>query len=232
MLRLNKHILLILYLVCISTLTSFSEVANKAYDSTIGLLSNCLQPVESTDAINDMTIKSDSIDITCFMERTYPMEGGGFYRCQIQLNDTLSLFTAFTPFGSVTQATLTKQVADYLKSLLYEIYSGHKSVVKDKYINKICAIACITSKWNITMDMGEKRINESIDVMNYELSFDDPFHPQFNKILTIILAITDKLERDNLNLEYRHYEPEPWITEMFHDEYYEPYNEVKSHNYQ
>lgn len=40
------------------------------------------------------------------------------------------------------------------------------------------------------------------------------------------------MEKDIYNLNDINYEPQNWITETFHDEYYLPYNDISSHNYQ
>ena len=50
----------------------------------------------------------------------------------------------------------------------------------------------------------------------------------------LISVITVKMEQDIFEVEYSYHRNKPaeWITEMFHDEYYLPYNDINSHNYQ
>lgn len=111
-----------------------------------------------------------------------------------------------------------------------DIYSEHKSVIKEQYLNEVLAISSVTTKCKIIMKIDGKMINESIDLSNYEITFDNPFYPQFEKLLSLLFAITDKMSREiDLNTFIVNYSaPEEWITEMFHGNYYEPYNDIKS----
>ena len=177
-------------------------------------------------------IDYDSTGFNCQMESSYSIEGFGITNCKILMNDTIALFRGQVQNKQFIQVTLTNTVRCYIKSLLYSIYSENKSVIKKQDVNKNDYISSIESKWYIKMNFEGKRIEEDVDVSSYEASFEDPFHPQFDKIFTVMLAITDKMERDNLNLEFRSYIPEPWIEEMFHGEYYEPYNNINSNKYQ
>lgn len=81
-------------------------------------------------------------------------------------------------------------------------------------------------------EYGWKKINEKIDTFDFRFTFDDPFHHQFDRLLELIYAIIVKMEQDIFRIENTDYNQEEWITEMFHNKYYEPYNNINSHNYQ
>ncbi len=74
--------------------------------------------------------------------------------------------------------------------------------------------------------------NRNIKYYDYWVSFEDSFNYQFDRIRQLIYAITNKIERDILQLKKVRPETEDWITEMFHDKYYLPYNNINSINYQ
>lgn len=188
--------------------------------------------VNSNSAIE--IVNYDSSGFSCRMEKFYNTE---YHRerihvCQILLNDTIALFRGQTNFEQC-QVTLTKPIADYIKSLLYDIYTENKSGIKDQYINEPRYITTFISDWNITMNLEGKRINETIDEIGYLITFDEPFHSPFKRLLELIYAITVKMERDIFEVEYIHsrYRPVEWIIEMFHDEFYEPYNDINSRRY-
>ncbi len=187
-----------------------------------------------TSVNSDKTIEIvnyDSSGFSCRIERIYNSEGAGLKNCQILLNDTIALFRGQTLIQQL-QVTLTNAVSDYIKSLLYDIYTENRSTIKDKYINANYCISSATSKWNIMMNMDGKKINEKINISGYAITFDQPFHPQFDRLLELILAITVKMEQDIFRIENTDYNQAEWITETFHDEYYLPYNDISSHNYQ
>ena len=73
------------------------------------------------------------------------------------------------------------------------------------------------------MNINGKKINETRNLMHY-IFIDDPYNFPFDKIIQLILAITNKIERDILNMGNIKPEAAKWITEMFHDEFYEPHN--------
>ena len=62
------------------------------------------------------------------------------------------------------------------------------------------------------------------------VSFDEPFNIQFEQIMQLVYAITNKIERDILKVKGERKEAE-WITKTFNDEYYEPYNDINSNKY-
>ena len=176
-------------------------------------------------------VNYDNSGFSCRMERIYNAEGAGLKNCQILLNDTIAIFRGQTLIHQL-QVTLTNAVSDYIKSLLYDIYTENRSAIKDKYINANYCISSATSKWNIMMNMDGEKTNEKIDISGYAVTFDDPFNPQFNRLLELIYAITVKMEQDIFRIENTHCNQAEWITETFHDEYYLPYNDISSHNYQ
>lgn len=112
-----------------------------------------------TSVNSDKTIEIvnyDSSGFSCRMERIYNSEGAGLKNCQILLNDTIALFRGQTLIQQL-QVTLTNAVSDYIKSLLYDIYTENRSTIKDKYINANYCISSATSKWNIMMNMDGKK---------------------------------------------------------------------------
>ena len=185
-------------------------------------------------AENVNSINLDSLDFYCRIERIYSGEGQCFKSCIILLTDSVSIFRTQNHWSSPPfyQVTLSKPVSDYLKLQLKDIYSQHKSIVKKQYINCVRYGTYHISKWNISIKIGEKKINESVDVLEFRISFEDPFHPQYYKIEDLVYAITKKIESDIYNFKNtQNYTPEPWIEEMFHDKYYEPYNDINSNKY-
>ena len=196
----------------------------------------CCKHMSQTNnrTIDEEAITADSNGFYCFLEY-YHLGGVGINHIQLLLNDSTSLLRTQAGFNGTPyiQITLNKQVSDYIKSLLMEIYPKHNSVVKDQYINKVLAISSFTSKCKIIMNINGKRINESIDLSNYEITFDNPFYPQFEKLLSLLYAITEIMERDIYRNPFiiGYSAPEEWITEMFHGNYYEPYNEINSKQY-
>lgn len=181
------------------------------------------------------TMNIDSLDFYCRIEGTYAGEGIIIQHCKLTLTDSISILSGQAVYErSAIQVSLTKPVSDYIKSLLKSIYSKHKSAIKDEYLNANYGISSVTLRYDITMNMGGKRICETIDVIGYELTFDAPFHPQFDRLLELISVIIVKMEQDIFEVEYSYHRNKPaeWITEMFHDEYYLPYNDINSHNYQ
>lgn len=198
----------------------------------LSFLIACSKDKTSVDSGKTIDIVNyDSSGFSCRMERIYNGVGSGIKNCQILLNDTIAIFSGQTLMQQL-QVTLTNTVSDYIKSLLYDIYTENRSAIKDQYINANYCISSATSKWDIMMNMGGKKINERIDISGYAITFDDPFHPQFDRLLELILAITVKMEQDIFRIENTDYNQAEWITETFHDEYYLPYNDISSHNYQ
>lgn len=196
--------------------------------------SNDKTPVNSDKTIE--IVNYNSSGFSCRMEKFYNTEfhRDRIYTCQILLNDSIALLRGQTFVNLPVQVTLNKPVSDYIKSLLYNIYSEQKSAIKKQYINEPHDMMSFSSEWNITMSMEGIKIKESIDVIGYAVTFDEPFHPQFDRLLELIYAITVKMEQDIFEVEYIHnrYKPVEWIIEMFNDEFYESYNDIKSINYQ
>lgn len=195
--------------------------------------SNDKTPVNSDKTIEIVNYNSSGFN--CRMERIYNTEyhPERINTCQILLNDSIALFRGQSDIQQF-QITLTKPISDYIKSLLYDIYTENKSAVKAQYINEPRDLTTFISDWNIKMNMEGNIIKETVDVISYSISFDEPFHSQFKRLLELIYAITVKMEQDIFEVEYIHnrYKPVEWIIEKFNDEFYEPYNDIKSINYQ
>ena len=185
--------------------------------------------------------KTHERNIVCELSLEYnpeSIEAGRISNIQLILNDSLSLLRSQTLSELInkvayTQVSLNKLTSTYIRQLLYELYTRHSSIIKDQYINNDSLWMINGSKiWQIKMYLNGRNITETQNLLNYLFSFDKPFNPQADEILDLIKAITRKIEKDIYKLKELDYEPEPWITEMFHGEYYEPYNDINSHNYQ
>lgn len=181
----------------------------------------------------------DSINLNCLIEVEYNFEGchpSWILNVQLILTDSVALYKAKTKEhyhdDEYIIITLNKRTADCFKALLYDLYSTHHSVIKDKYLNETHAICSASSEWHIKLSINGKIINETIDIIDFMTSFDNPFNIQFDQIIQLVRAITNKIERDILQLEKVKPETAEWITETFHDEYYLPYNDINSYNYQ
>ena len=178
-------------------------------------------------------------DFECAINAHYNAEGcfpSEILNVQLILNDSIYICKAKTMDNYFTNEyiiiTLKPQVANCFKALLYDLYSSHNSVIKDKYINEPHAICSASSEWCIKLRINGKNINETIDILGYTFSYDDPFNIQFEQIMQLVYAITNKIERDILRLKHIKWEAEEWISKTFNDEYYEPYNNINSNKYQ
>ena len=186
------------------------------------------------------TKKLNKRNIVCELNLEYnpeSNEAGRIRNIQLILNDSVSLFRSQTLFelinGVYTQVSLNELTLNYIRGLLYELYTNHNSIIKDEYINNDSLFMINGAKiWQIKMNLNGKNIAETHDLLDYTFSFDKPFNLQADKILELILAIKRKIEKDIYKLKGINYEPQKWITETFHDEYYLPYNDISSHNYQ
>ena len=85
----------------------------------------------------------DSIIKNCCMEIKYSTEGPAAFRIhniQILLNDTASVIRTQDSRQRIdklySQVILTKETADCFKSLLFDLYSKHQSILNDSIINK------------------------------------------------------------------------------------------------
>lgn len=198
----------------------------------------------NNDRLSDSIIKLynsthnlDSIINNCRMGFQYPLDGPEEKRIieiEIEFNDTVSIVTTRSASqilgGQRSKVKLTKQTADYFKFLLFEIYSEQRSVIKDSILNGDILLSSHSTIWSITMNLPKQIIAEYLQTNSFP--FISGFHPQFDKIRQLIQAIKRKMEKDIYNLNDINYEPQNWITETFHDEYYLPYNDINSHNYQ
>ena len=191
---------------------------------------------EAMQSVNT-EINPDSIDLNCHIEVEYSFEGrppSWILNVQLILTDSVSLYKARTKEHRYNDeyiiTTLNKQTASCFEILLYDLYSTSQSVVKDKYINEPHAIFSDSSVWHIKLSINNKHIDETVDILDYMVSFDEPFNIQFEQIMQLVYAITNKIERDILKVKGERKEAE-WITKTFNDEYYEPYNDINSNKY-
>ena len=194
------------------------------------------------DAVNNINTipKTNTCNIVCELNLEYMVSGeaGLIKNIQLILNDSLSLFRGQTLSerinnDSYTQVSLNKLTSNYIRLLLSELYTKHSSIIKDKYINVDSLFMINGAKtWQIELNLNGKEITEVYNLLDYSFSFEKPFNPEADKILELILAIKRKMESDIYKMRDRDYTPEPWIEEMFHGEYYEPYNNINSNKYQ
>ena len=180
----------------------------------------------------------DCIDLKCRIEVEYNSEGTApseILNVQLILTDSVSLYKARTKENRYIDeyiiTTLNKPTANCFKILLYDLYSTYQSVVKDKYINEPHGICSASSEWRIKLSINNKHIDETVDILDYIFSYDDPFNIQFEQIRQLVRAIRNKMEQDILKVKGERKEAE-WITKTFNDEYYEPYNNINSKKYQ
>lgn len=170
----------------------------------------------------------DSIIKDCFMEKTYSiesLEGNRIIKVKLLLSDTASVVQSQDSRQRAdkfySQVTLKKPTADYFKILLFEIYSQHKSVIKDSILNEGLARWSPSASWSIKLKLPNQEINESIKTSDYYYSFEDPFHEQFERILDLIFAIKRKMEYDIYSLKDKDYKMKDWIKEKFDGVFYE-----------
>ena len=176
----------------------------------------------------------DSVINNCSIGFEYPIDGLEWKRIiefEIEFNDTASIVTTKRALWPSTKVKLKKQVAHYFKSLLYDLYKNYGSIINEHNVGDLYNVSA-SFNFSISLNLDGKKIVESYNLLEYMFSYKDPFNPQADRIFELVKAIKRKNEKDIYKLKDLDYEPEPWITEMFHDEYYEPYNEIKSHNYQ
>ncbi len=170
----------------------------------------------------------DSIIKDCFMEITYSsesLEGNRIRKIKLLLSDTASVVQSQDSRQIVdkfySQVTLNKLTADYFKTILFEIYSQHKSVIKDSILNENFLRITHPTSWSIKLKLPNQEINESIKTSDYYYSFEDPFHEQFERILDLIFAIKRKMEYDIYSLKDKDYKMKDWIKEKFDGVFYE-----------
>ena len=170
----------------------------------------------------------DSIIKDCFMEITYSsesLEGNRIRKIKLLLSDTASVVQSQDSRQIVdkfySQVTLNKLTADYFKTILFEIYSQHKSVIKDSILNENFLRITHPTSWSIKLNLPNQEIIESIKTSDYYYSFEDPFHEQFERTLDLIFAIKRKMEYDIYSLKDKDYKMKDWIKEKFDGVFYE-----------
>lgn len=187
---------------------------------------------------NNSTSNLGDCDMSCSMEYIFMFEAPGLHECKIILNDSIAIFCTEKKWNQdYLLFTLNNQTANYLKTQFYELYTEHKSAFIDGFTN-FMGVLSFTQECSIKVTIGSKRFKEKIDIIGSILSGDElgiyPFNPQFYRIWRLIEAIRSKIGVYFYN-EYNSHEKqeaEPWIEEMFHGEYYEPYNNINSNKYQ
>lgn len=183
-------------------------------------------------------IAPDSIDINCCLDVEFNPEGATIiHGIQLILNDSLSLFKYQTIDqyfrGEYSSVILNKETADCLRVLLYTLYTNHKYIIKDKY-QRGKYFSCDSYMWDINMELGRMKIKERRNLMHYVFSdapFDEPYNFPFVQIIKLIESIADKLERDIFPSNNDKPMKVDWINEMFHDEYYEPCDDINSNKH-
>lgn len=178
---------------------------------------------------------SPSINLNCHINLKYDAEGTGqdeVLNIKILLNDSIGIFSIqdFSLFFNrkFVQFSLSKDVVDCFKALLFDLYTNNNSALTAKPYTADEIHVSTQTLWKISLHLGEKKIDERFNLDKY-IGFENPFQPQFIKILDLIWAIKYKIDRDLFHIK-RHRNIAEWITEMFHDKYYEPYNNVNSNN--
>ena len=182
----------------------------------------------------------DSIINNCRIGFEYPLdgpEGKRIIEIGIEFNDSTSIVITRRASHQIigehrSKVKLTKQTADYFKSLLFEIYSEQKSVIKDSILSGDILLISHSTIWSITLNLPNQKIAEYLQTSSISFNSETAFHPQFKKIQQLVRAIKRKMEKDIYKIKNIDYKPEPWIEEMFHGEYYEPYNDINSNKYQ
>lgn len=175
-------------------------------------------------------INHDSIILDGYIDIEYNLEGvPKIINVRSIFNDTSAVFRFQTHdqyFNKeYSQVILNKQTADCLRILLYTLYTNHNYLIKDEYRKKY--FSCDSYMCTIKMNINGKKINETRNLMHY-IFFDEPYNFPFDKIMQLILAITNKIERDILKSRNIKPKAATWITEVFHDRFYEPYDEANS----
>lgn len=181
----------------------------------------------------------DSIINNCRIGFEYPLdgpEGERIIEIDIEFNDSASIVITRSASqiigGNRSKVKLTKQTANYFKSLLFGIYSEQRSVIKDSILSGDILLISHSTIWSITLDLPNQKIAEYLQTSSVSFNSETAFHPQFKKIQQLVRAIKRKMEKDIYKIKNIDYKPEPWIEEMFHGEYYEPHNNINSNKYQ
>ena len=198
---------------------------------------NSSNQIYNPNCIERYDIFQDSSLIACEIER-FSIESA-IHKYRIILNDSICYFlTKENIHDSFLFFSLKKDVANYIRSLLYELYSTHKSVLLDgvpqlKY-HENTAMPYLSIKIRLNGEI----IQEIIPYRQYSLlvwSEDrnaKAFNEMYDRYWELINAISIKISIDIYDYPYNvNPTPKPWVTEMFHGEYYEPYNNINTNKY-
>lgn len=176
----------------------------------------------------------DNNKFDCFIEYFCAGEVWNTVKCQIILNDTVEVFRIQnrdqSSYSGYTQLRLNKRTADCFKSLLLELYSEQNTALKEGIPNERDVISSTQDDLSISLTIGGKEINEFFHITDilYSHKDFDPFRPQFYKIRELINAIILKVEDEKDKSQNKAPITPDWITEKFHDEYYEATNEINT----
>lgn len=168
-------------------------------------------------------------DIYCIIDIEYDPEAclpSGISNIRLVLNNSYAVIRTRTTNNELTKIKLNKNTYYLFRVFLIDLYSNHNSAIADKYISERRIKCPMSAKCNINLTLNCKKTTENINIYDYLISFNDPFNIQFDRIRQLIYAITNKIERECLQFENAKPEATEWITEMFHDNFFEPQEEV------
>ena len=209
-----KSIVIVLFLASVFTHVSAEQKSEPNMQS-------------SDETVSSYQVINYRIDIDYNPEGYLP---SGISNVQLISNDSGALIRIKTEGqysdNDYISVALNRNVSNLLECFLRDLYFRHKSAIKDKYINDghlICPASC---EWHIELTLKNgKRIDESFNLYDFLITFDDPFNFQFNKARELIYAIINKFERDILLLETTQSKTTEQFSKLFHDEYFEPYED-------
>ena len=217
---------LLLSILCIVLIHKGSDrvesLSNKMYNSN---------SIESYDIFHDSSF------IACEIER-FSLETA-IHKYRIILNDSICYFlTKENTHDGILLFNLKKDIANYLRSLLYELYSKHKSVLLEGVPQLKYYEDTAMPYLSIKIRLNGEIIQEIIPYEQYrkivwsEDFYARAFNELYDRYWDLIYAILIKISIDIYDYPYNvNPTPKPWVTEMFHGEYYEPYNDINSNKY-
>ena len=187
---------------------------------------------EDGDYIKSSTLRSNDNNMICFIEE-FSIEAY-ITKYQLILCDTTCVIrTEYC--GRILQFRLNKDVSEYIKNLLLELYSSNNTILNDDVPRLKYRKYSSMPYWTINMVLNNRIIHETIPYEEYMLirwSSDDnaiPFKEPFYRYWDLIDAITLKIAINIYNEKF-HITPQPqkWVTEMFHGEYFDSYFEINN----
>ena len=200
---------------------------------------NLLSQIDNTKNIELYNIENDSSYIVGYTEQ-YNLESN-IKKYKIILNDSICILTTqdSNEIWSDTYKlfSLKKEVADYLRLLLCELYSKHNTMLLDSVPRFKYRKDTAMPYWSVKLKLNDTLIQETIPYEEYVTTEwhnkndnIELFYDEFIRYWAIINAIISKIDNDVYNHQ-SYIKSKKWIAEMFHDEYYEPYNDINSNRY-